>query len=324
MKSFREKLAALPIGALAAFMGAATLSNVWNNLGFPWIRNITMCAAAVVWILFLGKIIFTFKAIKAEYEKTVPMSLYGAFFMLLMILCMWLHTWIPNIVKPFFFAAIVLHAIHIFVFTYRNVLRSPKVETFLPCWFVTYNGIMVSTVVGFTQIPQCGKIILYYGIGIYAVVIVCMVIRLLRTPVPAQFLHTTPVVVAPVSLCLTSYLNVESSPQIGMITTLYILLLLSVLYVVKKLPRYFAVPFNPGFAGLTFPMAIGCVAGLRTAAWLGENYKGWAPVVRQIAGIQIWLTTAIVAFVIFNFLRMAARSMGRGFGLELVSNGSAS
>jgi exfoliative toxin A/B len=312
MKNFREKLAALPIGAVATFMGAATLSNVWNSIGFPWIRNITMCAAAVVWLLFLGKIIFAFKAVKSEYEKTVPMSLYGAFFMLLMILSMWLYTWIPAIAKPCFFAAIVLHAIHILVFTFRNVLRGVKVETFLPCWFVTYNGIMVSTVVGFTHLPEYGKIILYYGIGVYAVMIICMVIRLLRSPVPPQFLHTTPVVIAPVSLCLASYLNVESAPLVGITITLYILLLLSVLYVLKKLPRYFAVPFNPGFAGLTFPMAIGCVASLRAAAWLGENYKEWASVVRQIAGIQIWLTTAIIAFVLFNFLRMAARSMGLG------------
>jgi exfoliative toxin A/B len=238
------------------------------------------------------------------------MSLYGAFFMLLMILSMWLHAWIPDIVKPCFFAAIILHAVHILVFTFRNVLRSLKVETFLPCWFVTYNGIMVSTVVGFTHLPEYGKIILYYGIGIYAVMIVCMGIRLMRSPVPPQFLHTTPVVIAPVSLCLTSYLNVESAPLVGITITLYVLLLLSVLYVLKKLPCYFAVPFNPGFAGLTFPMAIGCVAGLRTAAWLGENYKEWASIVRQIAGIQIWLTTAIIAFVLFNFLRMAARSLG--------------
>ncbi|GHV76648.1 transporter [Spirochaetia bacterium] len=312
MKTFNEKLSGLPIAAVAAFMGAATLSNAWNSLGFPWIRNIIMCAAAVVWILFLCKILFAFKAVKSEYEKTVPMSLYGAFFMLLMILAMWLHTWIPGIAKPVFFVAVALHAIHILVFTFRNVLRGVKIETFLPCWFVTYNGIMVSTVVGFAHLPGFGNIILYYGIAVYAVVIVFMVIRLVRSQVAPQFLHTTPVVIAPVSLCLASYLNVEASPRIDVIIILYVLLLVSVLYVLKKLPRYFAVPFNPGFAGLTFPMAIGCVASLRTSAWLGGNYGAWGPMVRQIAGVQVWLTTAIIAFVLFNFLRMAARSMDAG------------
>jgi exfoliative toxin A/B len=312
MKTFAEKLSGLPVAAVAAFMGAATLSNAWNALGFPWIRNIIMCAAAAVWILFLCKIIFAFKAVKSEYEKTVPMSLYGAFFMLLMILSMWLHTWIPGIVKPFFLAGLVLHAAHILVFTFRNVLRGVKTETFLPCWFVTYNGIMVSTVVGFVHIPDYGKIIVYYGLGVYAVLIICLVIRLARSPVAPQFLHTTPVVLAPVSLCLTSYLNVESAPNAGIVAVLYALLLVSVLYVLKNLPRYFAVPFNPGFAGLTFPMAIGCVASLRASAWLGESYKEWAGAVRQIAGIQVWITTAIIAFVLFNFLRMAARSAGLG------------
>jgi exfoliative toxin A/B len=310
MGKFFRKTAGMPVGALAATMGAATLSNVWNSLGFVWVRNITMGVALLVWLAFFGKIVFAFKSFRAEYEKVVPCSLYGAFSMLLMILTMWLYQWLPAVAKPLFLCAVFLHVAQILVFTFRNVLRGVMKETFLPCWFVTYNGIMVSTVVGFTHLSGLGKIILYYGIGIYALIIVFMVIRLIRVPVAPQFLHTTPVVLAPVSLCLTTYCNVEQRPLGPVIAVLYVMLLLSLIYIIVNMPKYFAVPFNPGFAGLTFPMAIGCVASFRTAAWLGENgFSALSAVIKQISGLQTWLTTGIIAFVLFNFARMGLRAL---------------
>ncbi|MDR2500029.1 MAG: hypothetical protein LBD37_02975 [Treponema sp.] len=310
MKKFWNKASAMPIGALAALMGAATLSNAWNTLGFGWVRAVTMTAAAAVWLLFLGKIIFSPGSFAAEYAKVVPASLYGAFSMLLMILMMWLHQWIPHTARYVFLAAAALHAAQILVFTFRNVLRGFKIETFLPCWFVTYNGIMVSTVVGPKHLAWAGNIILYYGLAVYALLIVCMVVRLIRASVPPQFLHTTAVVLAPVSLCLTSYLNVEPAPRIAVAFTLYGMLLLSLCYIIVNIPRYFAAAFNPAFAGLTFPMAIGTVASLRTSAWLdGEGFAALGALVKQAAGIQLWLTTGIIAFVLYNFARMGARAL---------------
>lgn len=310
MKKFFSKVSAMPVGVIAALMGAATLSNAWNSLGFVWVRSITMTGALIVWLLFLGKIIFTPKSFAAEYEKVVPCSLYGAFSALPMILAMWLYRWIPAMAKLILFTAVAFHALHILMFTCRNVLRGVKVETFLPCWFVTYNAIMVSTVVGAPHLGKLAAVIVYYGLGVYALLIICLVIRLIRCPVAPQFLHTTAVVLAPVSLCLTSYLNVEASPRIELVVTLYAMLLLSLLYILVNIPRYFAAAFNPAFAGLTFPMAIGTVASTRASAWLGEqNFTAWSAALKQTAGIQLWLTTAIIAFVLYNFARMGARAL---------------
>ena len=45
-------------------------------------------------------------------------------------------------------------------------------DTFVPSWFVTYNGIMVSTVVGgVMNEPLIGKIVVYYGIAVFTVII---------------------------------------------------------------------------------------------------------------------------------------------------------
>jgi exfoliative toxin A/B len=301
---FYETIAELPVGAVAAMVGAATLSNVWNSLGYVWIRNITMGCAGILWILALVKIVGHFRVFKTEYKNVVPGSLYATFFMLLMLLSAWLYQWISGIARILFVCAVLFDALHIMGFIFRHILRGVKIETFVPSWFVTFNGIMVSTVVGHTFIPGFSRIILYYGLTVYFIGILFMIIRLVKYPVEAPLLHTKAIVLAPVSLCLVSYLNVEPEPATGLLFLLYGMLLLSLLYILFRIPRFFSVPFSPGFAGLTFPMAIGATASLRMSGWLSNSgYELLGSLVWNIFGIQTYLTTAIIAFVMFNFLR---------------------
>ena len=75
-----------------------------------------------------------------------------------------------------------------------------------------------------------------------------------------------------------------------------------------KLPKFFSFPFTPGFAGLTFPMAIGIVATTKMTGYLNTNgYEGLAAVTGQIGGIQVYLTSMIVGYVLLNFLIMALK-----------------
>ena len=77
---------------------------------------------------------------------------------------------------------------------------------------------------------------------------------------------------------------------------------------VSTLPRFFSFPFSPGFAGMTFPMAIGIVATNKMTGYLkGAGQESLAELTGQLSGIQIYLTTMIVGFVVLNFLIMALR-----------------
>ena len=67
--------------------------------------------------------------------------------------------------------------------------------------------------------------------------------------------------------------------------------------------------FNPGFAGLTFPMAIGIVASTKMSAFLiAQGNESFGSIVKEISGIQIYITTAIIGFVLYNFARMLVKS----------------
>jgi len=110
-----------------------------------------------------------------------------------------------------------------------------------------------------------------------------------------------PVVLAPCSLCVVSLLNVYESPNRALLYFLYFCVLASLLFIIIKLPDYFSFDFAPGFAGLTFPMAIGIVATNKMAAYL-NGHGSYA--LTQLSGLQLFLTSMLVGYVLLNFTRM--------------------
>ena len=299
----------MPVPVLPTFVGALTLSNVYSGMGFTWVRHMTMWAATIILLLYIVKIITYTKTCKQEYETVVPCSLYAGFTMIMMILGSYYFDYVPAFGKAIWSIAIIIHAFHILIFTYRNVIKKRDVNTFVPSWFVTYNGIMVSCVVG-GAMNAAGilKYIVYYGIAVYLMIIPIMIWRLLTVEVKAPVYHTMAVVLAPCSLCVVSYINVIPEPNAMLLYFLYGCVLVSLLFIIIKLPKFFAYPFAPGFAGMTFPMAIGIVASTKMAGYLTANGNtGLALAVTQLSGIQIYLTSMLVGYVLLNFAMMALR-----------------
>lgn len=304
-----KRLEKLPVPLLPTFVGALTLSNVYSGMGYSWIRHLTMWAATVTIIVYILKIIQFPGTCKKEYEAVVPCSLYAGFTMVLMILGSYYHDYIPGLGKAIWAAALAVHAVHILLFTYRNILKNRDINTFVPSWFVTYNGIMVSCVVG-GAMNMSGILtwVVYYGIAIYLVLIPFMVWRLLTVEIKPAVYHTMAVVLAPCSLCVVSYLNVIPNPNPFLLYLLYGCVLVSLGLIILKLPRFFAFPFAPGFAGMTFPMAIGIVATNKMTGYLkGAGMEAAAVWTNQLSGIQIYLTSMIIGFVLLNFLMMALK-----------------
>ncbi len=304
-----NRLEKMPVPVLPTFVGALTLSNVYAGMGYAWVRHLTMWAATLIVLLYVIKMIRFPLTCKKEYETVVPCSLYAGLTMVLMILGSYYYDYVPVFGRSLWMAALAVHAVHILIFTYRNVIRKRDINTFVPSWFVTYNGIMVSCVVGGSMnAAPLLKIVLYYGIIVYFVILPFMLRRLLIVEVKPAVYHTMAVLLAPCSLCVVSYLNVEANPNQILLLILYACVLASLAFVIIKLPKFFAFPFAPGFAGMTFPMCIGIVATNKMTAYLaGAGKETLAAMTGQLSGIQIYLTTMIVGFVLLNFLMMALK-----------------
>ncbi|MGN0465451.1 MAG: TDT family transporter [Lachnospiraceae bacterium] len=304
-----KRLEKMPVPILATMVGAVTLSNFMNGLGYAWIRHITTWAAMIIWAFYIIKIIIYPQVCKKEYDLAIPRSLYAAFTMIMMLASAYLFDYTPNFAKILWFVAIIIQACHILYFTYLTVLKNFKWENMMPSWYVTYNGIMVSVVVGgVMKEPVITKIITYYGIAIYFILLPFMIYRLMTKPIADGVYHTQAVLLAPCSLCLVSYLNTAKNPNEILVSVLYFCVLASFLFILIKLPKFFSFKFYPGFAGLTFPMAIGTVAGSKMAGYLTNIGKeSLAGIVTQIDGIQFYITTMIIGYVLLKFVAMLCK-----------------
>lgn len=306
-KPFIERLENLPVPVLPTFVGALTLSNVFSNLGFPWVRHGTMWIATVVWLLYIVKIIKYPKVCKGEYSKTVLSSLYAGFTMIMMILGSYYIQYNHALGKGLWSVALFIHGIHLIIFTYRNVIKNFNWDTFVPSWFVSYNGIMVSVVTsGPMNEPMITKIVTYYGIGVYLLILPFMLYRLAKLEIKPPVYHTQAILLAPASLCLVSYLTTIENPNMYLLGFLYIALLCSLAFIIYKIPKFFSMDFTPAYAGMTFPMAIGIVASTQMSNFVGNlGYEKLAIGIKQISGIQLYLTTAIIGYVLVRFWIMA-------------------
>lgn len=309
-KTFVQKLENLPVPVLPTMVGAATLGTVYANLGFTWIKHITIFAVAVILISYTGKIFVHNKTVVKEYSNTVPASLYAGFTMLTMIIGSYIFDFNAAIGKTVWFVGLILHAVHILIFTYRNVIKGINMDTFVPSWFVTYNGIMVSTVVGgVMNEPFICKIVVYYGICVFALIIPFMIYRLAKHPIKAPMYHTQAILLAPSSLCLVSYINFIKEPNMIIVSVLYFAVLCALAFIAFKMKSFFSFDFHPGFAGLTFPMAIGIVASTKMSGLLtAQGYEFLGNIIKQISGVQLYVTTAIISYVLYNFAGMLVRS----------------
>ena len=300
-----SRLEKIPVPAVATFLSLLTLSNVYGGLGFVWFRYLCMACGTVFIICYLLKIIMFPKTVMNEYSQVIPCSLYAALTMCMTIL----GSFYLELGNTF---EIPVHAVHLVRFIALNMFLKRNVMTTMPSWFVTLNGIMVACVTGGAMNARPLLVVLtIYGCLIYVIMLPIMIWRLLNVEIKPAMYHTMAILLAPCSLCVVSLINVFGTPNALVVGFMYLCALCSLAFVIFKLPDFFSFKFYPGFAGLTFPMAIGVVASQKMAGYLTEAGSGLAAAVGQLAGLQIFLTSGLVFYVLVMLSRMLFKKRDR-------------
>ena len=310
MRNLIKKCEHLPVGAIATAVGLATLSNVYHAQGFVSVRYVTMILMMFIWIGAFIKLTIYHEAFWADYSKVVPSTLYATFTMLTMILGNFILGFSEGLGKAMWFSGLALHILHLIIFSYRNILKGINRETFVPSWFVSFAGILVAVVVGAPkEMPWLLTGLMYYAFLMYVILFPAMIYRMVKYPIPPQFAMTRIILIAPASLVFVGYLNAFPNVNIPFSIVLYTIVFVILMYAAIKIPGFLAKPFNPGHAALTFPTAIGLVATMRMSGFLSANgFYTASTWLGHFFGIQLWLTTAIILYVGFGFLKMFADS----------------
>ena len=122
-KSLREKIQNIPVPLLPTMVGAATLSNVFTGMGYSLVRHVTMLSATIILFFYIIKITMYFDTCKKEYSNVIPASLYAGFPMIMMLLGSYYFDYNQLLGKGLWAAGLIIDAVHILIFTYRNVIK---------------------------------------------------------------------------------------------------------------------------------------------------------------------------------------------------------
>lgn len=317
MAYLKDKVSRLPLPVVPTTLGLLVMSGFYDTLGYPLVHWIAVIAATLVALAYCLKIAFHLKSVvAAEYANPMLAALYPTLPMLIMVLCAFYAQLVPALwlgAEIVFFVMLGLLCVHIVVFFARFFLRRFEWKTFMPSWYVTTNGVMVSTVAGMQFMPEpLAAGIVVWGIAIYVVLTPFMLWRMKRCEVAEATMHSQAILLGPCSMCLVSYVNAFAQPNLVILALLFACVVVSLVYVVWKLPRFFSVQFHPGYAGMTFPMAVGLLATSSFAsAFSAAGYTDVAWIAQQIDGVQLVLTTTIIAVVSARFLGMLAAGLKR-------------
>lgn len=302
---FRSLVARIPLPLVPTVLGICTLATIYDGIGYSLVRWIAVVFGTIVALLYCCKVLFYFRdTVRQEYAQPMLSALYPTVNMLIMVLCVFYAQWLWWPCAVVFFAMFFLQLLHIVIFFTRFFVRRFEWETFLPSWYVTTHGIMITTVAGLQFMPQwAAQAVVIWGIVIYFAMTPFMVYRMACCEVKADMYHSQAIILGPCSLCTVSLVNVYPDPNALLLGVLYVCVLASLVWVVAHLPKFFLFGFKPGYAGMTFPMVIAIMASMKVSGVLAENgmdaLAWWA---MQLSGVQLVITTAIIAVVISYFV----------------------
>lgn len=301
-----SRVKALPAGAIATFMGLATLGNAYGMLHLNIARFTIMLIGTGVFCAFLMKVIFYGRQFIEDYKNMVLCSLYAAAAMLLMILSAFVYPWCHWLGYWGLIIAVVMDAVHIAVFTIYHVFLHFEKKFMVPSWFVTYFGILVSCVVGGHIMPHwiVTTLLMYAAIAFFLVYIP-VVGKVVIWNLPDALIRTKPISIVPLSLILVAYLGNVENKQLWLVSSLYALFVVIYLFFLWSTPRYFTGKFTAAFAGLTFPMAISYIASVKVSAYYGSlGYHQLATIISGMSEVQFVLTNAFLYFVALHFFAL--------------------
>lgn len=135
--------------------------------------------------------------------------------------------------------------------------------------------------------------------------------------VPVAAMPTLGILAAPASLSLVGYIALVEDPVPLPVILLEGIAVLMTAIVYVAFVRLLALPFSPGFAAYTFPMAIGATAQFSVSSQLAEWAVGQQLIdqVHSLGVLELYVATAVIGFVAVRFGQFAWQHWADAHGL---------
>ncbi|TCV99828.1 TDT family transporter [Biostraticola tofi] len=261
--------------------------------------------AALLLLALTGKFLLHPTLLSEDLRHAVVGSVVPTYAMGWMVVSKALSAYCPVAGQILWLAAVAVHLVCLVVFIWHRS-QAFRLHHMVPSWFVPPVGIIVAAVAspGGPFNPMA-NLLLDIGMMCYTVMLPVMLYRLIFCDEIADAAKPTiAIMAAPASLSLAGYLTVVEHPSLLICAVLLGIALLMTAITYVAFIRLLRLPFSPGFAAFTFPMAIGATALYKLAHYLGEwpLAQGYARQLHRLATIEVTIATVIIGYVIVRYL----------------------
>jgi tellurite resistance protein TehA-like permease len=295
-----------PVGGLA--LGIASLGLAWERvLPGTLIAEAAAGVAAVLLGLMTLRFVLHPDTLARDLANPVVGGVAPTYAMGWMLVSISIHQVSDVLGTLVWLAAVAIHVGFLAVWA-RHQSRSFHLARMVPSWFVPPVGIIVAAVS--YRGPDTGVlhglavVALYFGMLSYAVMLPLMFYRFIFDEnIPVAAMPTLGILAAPASLSLVGYLTLIQTPEPLPVILLEGIAVLMTAIVYVAFVRLLALPFTPGFAAYTFPMAIGATAQFEVSGQLAQWQVSQDLIdqVHTLAVVELWVATAVIAYVCLRF-----------------------
>lgn len=316
LKTARHLLsfAPTPMGGLA--LGIASLGSSWSyvDLGSNHVQYGAAIIGTILLSLLVGKFLLNPSLLLEDLRHPVVGSVVPTFAMALMVITISLRDFMPNLSVALWFAAIAIHVLFLAAFVYHRS-RTFVITDMVPSWFVPPVGIIVAAISYPTALYQpLAEGLLWFGIVCYIMLLPVMVYRLVCCgALPDNAKPTFAVLAAPASVCLTGYLAVVNGPSKSVVALLLAIALIKTGVIYRFALHLIRLPFSPGYAAFTFPLAIGATALFKVQEqciiWGVSNFLVHS--LGVLAVVELFIASLVVLYVVFRYVYYYAITLRR-------------
>lgn len=302
-----NKLRGLPTPVAGLALGIASMGwSLENALPLHGAgQNIGALIAAILLGMMIVRFILHPDTLHEDIKHPVAGSIVPTFAMAAMVVSRALGNIFPVAGQALWLGAVIAHLVALAFFIWHRA-KDLKMHHMVPSWFVPPVGIIVADVTcPGNAYTEFALVLLAIGMLSYLVMLPLMIYRLIfRSEVPDAAKPTIAIMAAPASLSLAGYLTVVKEPSLLVCSILLGVSLLMTLVIYIAFFHLLRLPFSPGYAAFTFPMAIGATALYKMAHLAGQYplAAGYASQLHWIATIQAVIATAIIAYVSIRFI----------------------
>ncbi|MCC4044750.1 TDT family transporter [Enterococcus gallinarum] len=294
----------IPTPICGLILGTVSLGNLLFAEGFKVTGNAFCLVGILVMILFLLKLIFTFKRTLADLKNPIVASVAPTFTMSLMVISVVLERAFPKCIMNdlLWLTAIGLHLGLMVYFVVVHILPVDiTLEYVYPSWFITFVGIGVIPNTSAVFIKELGEIVVWIALFLYFVLLPVILKRIMfQKMTEASAVPLITILTAPGSLCLAGYLSVFKDGSTWFVALMLILSQAIYFCVVLYMKKMLEVGFYPSYAAFTFPLVISATAMFKSSQFFMDRPILFGAT-ELLSIVETILAIAVVCYVLLKY-----------------------